>query len=136
MKNTLLIIGGIIVIALGMSLFFKDASVPPQACTADALICPDGSSVGRSGPDCQFEACPNQEFFVGTLEQEASGFRLLIEAPFVESPSGDTQEVTYALPLEIRVSNVLGQLVGREVRVIGEFIRGNTLRVETLEAIE
>lgn len=28
------------------------------ACPADARQCPDGSFVGRSGPDCTFEACP------------------------------------------------------------------------------
>jgi hypothetical protein len=30
----------------------------PVACTADAKICPDGSSVGRVAPDCEFAACP------------------------------------------------------------------------------
>lgn len=29
------------------------------ACTLDAKVCPDGSSVGRSGPNCEFEACPS-----------------------------------------------------------------------------
>lgn len=28
------------------------------ACTLDAKICPDGSSVGRSGPKCEFAQCP------------------------------------------------------------------------------
>lgn len=28
------------------------------ACTMDAKICPDGSSVGRVGPNCEFAACP------------------------------------------------------------------------------
>ncbi|MDA8597129.1 hypothetical protein N9L26_02195, partial [Candidatus Pacebacteria bacterium] len=28
------------------------------ACTADAKMCPDGSAVGRTGPDCTFAACP------------------------------------------------------------------------------
>ncbi len=28
------------------------------ACPADARICPDGSAVGREGPECQFAACP------------------------------------------------------------------------------
>lgn len=28
------------------------------ACTADAKICPDGSSVGRTGVDCEFAECP------------------------------------------------------------------------------
>ncbi|MDO8514314.1 MAG: hypothetical protein Q7S50_02100 [bacterium] len=32
--------------------------VVPQACTRDAKICPDGTSVGRSGPKCTFAACP------------------------------------------------------------------------------
>ncbi len=30
----------------------------PVACTMDAKLCPDGSSVGRSGPNCEFAACP------------------------------------------------------------------------------
>lgn len=30
----------------------------PVACTMEAKICPDGSSVGRSGPKCEFAACP------------------------------------------------------------------------------
>jgi hypothetical protein len=31
-----------------------------RGCTMEAKLCPDGSSVGRSGPDCQFAACPLQ----------------------------------------------------------------------------
>ncbi len=27
------------------------------ACPEDAKICPDGSAVGRSGPDCEFDPC-------------------------------------------------------------------------------
>jgi len=30
----------------------------PVACTMEAKICPDGSYVGRSGPKCEFAACP------------------------------------------------------------------------------
>lgn len=29
------------------------------ACTMDAKICPDGSAVGRTGPNCEFAACPS-----------------------------------------------------------------------------
>jgi hypothetical protein len=33
--------------------------VPPgTACTQEAKICPDGSAVGRTGPDCSFAPCP------------------------------------------------------------------------------
>jgi len=30
----------------------------PVACTMDAKICPDGTSVGRVAPDCEFAPCP------------------------------------------------------------------------------
>ena len=33
---------------------------PQTACTMDAKLCPDGSSVGRSGPKCEFAACPGE----------------------------------------------------------------------------
>lgn len=29
-----------------------------KACTEEAKICPDGSAVGRTGPNCEFAACP------------------------------------------------------------------------------
>jgi len=31
----------------------------PVACTMEAKLCPDGSSVGRQGPKCEFKDCPN-----------------------------------------------------------------------------
>ena len=31
----------------------------PVACQMDAKICPDGSGVGRTGPTCEFAACPS-----------------------------------------------------------------------------
>lgn len=33
-------------------------SPKPIACTSEAKICPDGSSVGRVGPNCEFATCP------------------------------------------------------------------------------
>lgn len=29
-------------------------------CTMEAKICPDGSSVGRTGPSCEFATCPGE----------------------------------------------------------------------------
>ncbi len=29
-----------------------------QGCTQEAKLCPDGSYVGRTGPNCEFAACP------------------------------------------------------------------------------
>ncbi|MFA5929995.1 MAG: Kazal-type serine protease inhibitor family protein [Candidatus Micrarchaeia archaeon] len=37
----------------------QNGPVAPRACTADAKICPDGSAVGRAGPNCEFAACPS-----------------------------------------------------------------------------
>lgn len=39
------------------SLQFSETS--SVMCTMDAKICPDGSTVGRVGPNCEFAACPS-----------------------------------------------------------------------------
>ncbi|MDO8518098.1 MAG: Gmad2 immunoglobulin-like domain-containing protein [bacterium] len=31
---------------------------PPVACTMEVKLCPDGSAVGRMGPNCEFAECP------------------------------------------------------------------------------
>jgi hypothetical protein len=31
----------------------------PVACTQEAKLCPDGSAVGRTGPNCEFSLCPD-----------------------------------------------------------------------------
>lgn len=38
----------------------KDTNVPGEkaACTEEAKVCPDGSSVARTGPACEFAECP------------------------------------------------------------------------------
>lgn len=33
-------------------------TTPGAACQTDAKICPDGSAVGRTGPNCSFATCP------------------------------------------------------------------------------
>jgi hypothetical protein len=30
----------------------------PTVCTQEGMSCPDGSVVGRTGPNCEFEECP------------------------------------------------------------------------------
>lgn len=34
----------------------------PRACTMDAKLCPDGSAVGRTGPNCEFAECPGSNW--------------------------------------------------------------------------
>lgn len=38
----------------------KKENTDVVACTMEAKICPDGSSVGRSGPMCEFAPCPGE----------------------------------------------------------------------------
>jgi hypothetical protein len=38
----------------------------PRACTEEARVCADGTSRGRSGPDCAFDPCPEDAATAGT----------------------------------------------------------------------
>ena len=64
MKKIILIIPAVVLLS-GCTIedwqISKQASVDTGnqvACTEEAKICPDGSAVGRTGPNCEFEACP------------------------------------------------------------------------------
>ena len=58
----------ICIVALGLGGFLYLSNPSPTTyeapkddevfCTADAMQCPDGSYVGRSGPKCEFDLCP------------------------------------------------------------------------------
>jgi hypothetical protein len=50
----------LLAVVLGGAFYFteyKESSPTPVACTLEAMQCPDGSYVGRTGPNCQF-VCP------------------------------------------------------------------------------
>jgi hypothetical protein len=65
MNKTILITGIIAVLAITFILTSArprsfTAPIPqPIACTQEAKLCPDGSSVGRAGPRCEFAQCPS-----------------------------------------------------------------------------
>ena len=46
-----------------MLMFLASCAQRPgeKSCTWEAKICPDGSAVGRTGPDCEFEKCPTTD---------------------------------------------------------------------------
>ena len=50
----------LLVTALGCEKRDTASPMDAPACTEEAMICPDGSSVGRSGPDCAFAPCPTE----------------------------------------------------------------------------
>jgi putative hemolysin len=51
------------------------------ACTEEAKICPDGSAVGRVGPDCEFAACPEPEKHFCTPEQKKANICTMVYMP-------------------------------------------------------
>jgi hypothetical protein len=61
MHKLILVIGLVVLAVFGYWAATGKTAVPnggQKACTAEAKICPDGSAVGRSGPNCEFAACP------------------------------------------------------------------------------
>lgn len=46
----------------------KDTANPDNAasCTEEAMVCEDGSTVVRQGPDCEFAACPGEAAAAGS----------------------------------------------------------------------
>ena len=76
MKNTilqifivilLLVLIGVIMAAFNIGKPRVFAPEPEEvSCTLEAKICPDGTAVGRVGPNCEFAACPiEKEEIVG-----------------------------------------------------------------------
>lgn len=55
------IIAGVVILFFGLFggyYLIKSSSKPTmKACTKEAKLCPDGSSVGRAGPNCEFAPC-------------------------------------------------------------------------------
>ncbi len=78
MKKSLIIEIGIVVVAalvLGGLVYFKkdkEANLITP-CPEDAMMCPDGTSVSRSGPNCEF----------GTCKQDVPSY---MEQPKIETP--------------------------------------------------
>lgn len=52
-----IIVPALAAIALAGCMGSKPEPAPAPICTMDAKQCPDGSYVGRSGPNCEF-VCP------------------------------------------------------------------------------
>lgn len=83
----------IIVLGLGGFLYRYTMEQPNQeeqiACTMEARICPDGSSVGRSGPDCAFAACP-----FPNVELAEVGVSFAVPAGYTQLMSGAPNQET------------------------------------------
>ena len=45
----------------------------PRACQDDAKVCPDGTTLSRTGPNCEFPACPEPEVCTTDVKQCPDG---------------------------------------------------------------
>lgn len=68
-NNTVLIVSIILLLIIAMVVWAYGSKLSGSvgdndnwvACTMDAKLCPDGSYVGRTGPKCEFSACPDAQ---------------------------------------------------------------------------
>jgi len=56
----------------------------PVACTMEAKLCPDGSAVGRAGPNCEFAPCPDYTKGWKIYKNSDYGFELKYPADFFD----------------------------------------------------
>lgn len=71
MKKNLVVLIIILVIATLMYIISGYSKANQIACTFEAKICPDGSTVGRSGPKCEFAPCPS--FIPSPIQKKMCG---------------------------------------------------------------
>ena len=127
-KNSLIILAVLIAILGGTIYWYSPAARQKGSeqvfCTMEALLCPDGSGVGRQPPKCKFSACPNIDSITGELQKDANGYKLMLPSP-VEGVSS----ITYTMPLLTDSASRYDSFVNKRVTVRGTFTEGNTLKV-------
>lgn len=48
----------VVIVLIGAGILVWQEFFEEKECTTDVKVCPDGSYIGRTGPDCEFAACP------------------------------------------------------------------------------
>lgn len=109
MKNTYITVITLVVLVLGAVFVFgtgKKAEAPTPltqneeekvACTMDAKMCPDGSYVGRTGPKCEFEACPKAKDTTTSSVKEFTvvGNNFSFTPSLITVQKGDRVKITF-----------------------------------------
>jgi len=124
-----------IAIAVGGYLYVASKNAPVKtACTMEAKLCPDGTSVGRTGPKCEFSPCPT---VTPTPDPTASwktytnttyGFSLKYPAAFIksameESWSPPDQSFTIAISYVKTLPFYAKTLSDDNITVSGQIVR-------------
>lgn len=94
MKWLLAFVIALALVSIGLIFYYQWPKVmdnEPTACTAEAKICPDGTAVGRTGPNCEFAECPRPNS-VDDMQAhiDSKAGRIQLESPeplaVIESP--------------------------------------------------
>ena len=97
----------------------RNAQMGEVACTLEAKQCPDGSYVGRVGPNCEFAACPTvdthtpgEEEVSVQLNQSKSAYGVTLTPIAVLEDSRCPSDVTCVwegrIRLQVRIQSGLG----------------------------
>ena len=117
-KNLWIVIGVLALIAVGVYVITKSNTNPSGAntddsvvCPADVQMCPDGSAVGRIGPDCRFAECPSAgsdvssgELLPAGIEKPVTGLGVTITPLAVLEDSRCPSDVTCIQAGTVRLS--------------------------------
>lgn len=104
MNNKSIVILVLVVVGVGAGFFLgmkKKAEAPGDTlqtvCTMEAKLCPDGSYVGRSGPKCEFVACPGASTTStqATKEFTVKGTNFAFEPSMIKVKKGDKVKITF-----------------------------------------
>lgn len=95
MKTLLHGIAFIILVGIGGLVYRNAIEYPaqPAACPMDARVCPDGTSVGRTGPSCSFPVCSPPNVSLPEI-----GLEFALPEGFEQSTSADSSAIaTYQM---------------------------------------
>jgi len=91
LKKIILVIIVLILIGFGGFYAYEKVFAPkvPVACTEEAKLCPDGSYVGRTGPNCEFTACPESNTIA--YKNNTYGFEITLPADWKDYTIDNTK---------------------------------------------
>ena len=112
--RNLLVVVFLVAILLGVGILFSGSRDRDEgvACTMEAKLCPDGSAVGRTGPNCEFAECPGETVDTGngiggSIIPHTSGIRgVVLRGPLcpVVREGEECPDAPYATSVYVRRS--------------------------------
>ena len=111
MKSLLFGVLFIIIVGFGGFVYRNAVEYPTRsvACPMDALVCPDGTSLGREGSSCTFPACPPPNVSLSDVN-----ISFAVPAGFTDAELPDTASVAaYETPTVSSTGSVAGIVIRR-----------------------